>query len=394
MIRCRAVLCAIALLANVSAGQDTFPTDPRLAIEVVRDAYRAAPVTERMTVKVEIPGGRMRTATAALSLALVADPSDPANQPRPILRLELGDLIASIDGTRLVAANSRDPSTIFITDLPAEPTPETLEAIFPFVPAPQAAIALGPRPGTHLCAYAPDVTWASVEIPDGPRRALVPPTIHGHSRFGPVRLLVDPRTGRMQEFVARIQSDRYDMTITIAVVSTPVPDPPRTWLIDERNTVRVTRFADLTRERTPVRVGDPPPLMRADSADGARTWRLNEDAIAGPLAILMADLSGADEAGPELMHTVTTVSAALNELDPPIPVQRIAIAPVAARVSLPDADQWLSTPTRRSTLDCFTTDGLTRLVIIRDRAVIAVIDPLPLDQAALADLIHKALAQP
>jgi hypothetical protein len=196
----------------------------------------------------------------------------------------------------------------------------------------------------------------------------------------------------MEEFVVHVRSDRRDMTLTITVVSTPVPDPPRTWLIDERNTVQVTRFADLTRERTLVRVGDPPPLMRADSADGARTWRLTEDALAGSLAILMADLSSADEPDPGLINAVTTASASLNELNPPILVQRIAIAPEAARASLPDPDQWLITPTGRSTLDRFTSDGRIRLIIIRDHVVTAIIDPLA--ESALADLVHRALSAP
>lgn len=387
MTRCRAAIFVLTLLVPASAAQNVFPTDPLLAIEVVRDAYRSAPVTERMNVRVEIPGGRMRTATATLSLAFIAD-----EQPRSILRLELGDLVASVDGTRLVAVNSRDPSTVFIADLPADPTPETLETIFPFVPAPQAAIALGQRAGVHLCAYAPDVVWTSVEVPDGPRRSLVPPTIHGHSRFGPVRLLVDPRTGRMEEFVAQVRSDRRDMTVTMTVISTPVPDLPEAWLVDERNTVQVTRFADLTRERTPVRVGDPPPLMRADSADGVRTWRLTPEALADRHAILIADFSADQSSDPELTSAISAANAVLSELHPPIPVQRISIAPDAARVSFLDSGRWLITPTRRSTLDRFTSEGRIRLIIIRDHVVTAIIDPL--GEPALADLVHRAISAP
>lgn len=239
--RAVAIACGVAFaVAGAALGQDLEeppPITPDLAMLAAQQAYTAAPVADRIQIRLN---GARSWITLRIAPGRTTDLSDAE------VALELGDLKIDIRGGVLLAANIRAPSVFFQADL-EEVTPGALEGVLPPIPLPQLALAAGWRDGGDLTPYTTGVHWTGAAWDD--QAGVV--RLEGTAEQGPVTLELDRESGRFVHLLADTPAGRLEIDAEPAE-----PGDVEGWRIDTTGRERVDRLSALTERTRPIQVGD------------------------------------------------------------------------------------------------------------------------------------------
>ncbi len=278
---------------------------PDDALRRARDAYRAQPVMERVTVA-HTSGGVTRRATVTLRLLA---PS-PASPRRALLALDR--LRVAIIGDELIAAADRPGGPVWRETLRAGEPAADLGAL-PGVPFPQVAWALDeafdpallPRPIGR-------VRWARVTTPD---RAAV--GVEGEGESGSVSITLDARTMRLRSLRASIRGGE----IALAIYPREA-DNPAAWGIDAAGRAPAASPAELLAgvahrsPAAPARKLGPVSLVTGDLAPWSIRDALKRPDQPGasprPTPIVFVRVNGAGEPGEQGERDARAVLAALD----------------------------------------------------------------------------------
>lgn len=276
-------MSAMAALAMASAciAQNQDPAeqlpDPSVFIDAVREAYRAGPIGEHVTVRVRDAQGRQTT--GRLKLFLSVDPVSSAS----VVRIEFDPLQVWWGGEMLIAISDRNETTFYSELLPGKPDLATISSALRPLPLPQLELAFSDDASFSMpTPYTPDTIWTSATLGTAIKGGREVVVIQGYSAGRSVSLTIDPRTDRLRTFHAEIGSlDGHDAIILDLEIRPIEPPPIEEWAIRTAHRSRVDQVIDLLPRRGPVHVGDfAPEIELLDEA--TIPWRLGQaiDAMA------------------------------------------------------------------------------------------------------------------
>jgi len=212
----------------------------------VRDAYRAAPIHERLTIEVLAQDGSAEASEGSLHLDLRPESDRPFD-------LALGPIRAAVTADRLIILHATEPDRYVGVHL-SSLSFDALSHMMPSLPLPQIAIAL-PDPDAVLSddQIALDPLLPAITLREVARG---PTTVTLAGRLGPAAatLTINHTTHRIERFEATIPapSSWYELILTCdAVAHDPTAgiDPPDDLAppsLPELSTrTRVDRVADL-----------------------------------------------------------------------------------------------------------------------------------------------------
>ncbi|MEX2219871.1 MAG: hypothetical protein WD749_14055 [Phycisphaerales bacterium] len=210
---------------------------PDVLVETIRAAYSRRPTADEVTVRVRSAG----TQTTE-SFIVRIDPGTGFETPARVL-LELGSLRVHIAGRELTAVHTSVPGLYYRATLAGPPTPATLAAVMPPIPAPQLAMACSaPGSAAALTTYTPRVDWSAGVIDSSGRVSTA--TLRGHSEGAPVVLTASMPAGRITGFATTTPGHPAEMTIELTM--RPVdPGEPTAWAIGTEGRERVESMTQL-----------------------------------------------------------------------------------------------------------------------------------------------------
>ncbi len=253
----RTTLCGVAVGVAVAAlGQpDDIPRQwhPEEIFGEARQAYRAAPVADQVSVEVVIDGGAPRA--ERLTVRIDAAGVGLEDGPRRVL-LELGPLRVYVGGGRLIATHSAEPGAYFEAPFDGAISLASLQEVLPPVPVPQLALVIPDDAAMRTpTPYTKGVRWDRAEYEGD----ATPPTfrVYGRGFDGPVELTMDRGTSRISGFAARFQSEGHDAVLELTCRPVP-PGDPATWEPDVTGRTRVRALGELRTgaRRAELRPGD------------------------------------------------------------------------------------------------------------------------------------------
>jgi len=278
----------------------------------VHDAYRAAPIRERLTIEVRAQDGSTETSEGSLYL----DRSSESDRP---FDLTLGPIRAAAAADRLIILHATDPEHYVGVHLDSVSF-QALAQKMPSLPVPQIALAMP----DSTDALADDQFALDPLLPAITLRQVAqgPTTVTLAGRLGPAAaaLTINAATHRVERFEATIPapSGWYELILTCEDVDHRVgdePGPPHT---------------------------DAPPAL-PDLSTRTRVDRVAELRPRGLVLVPGADLGWVPVAlEPDGSHNPGTLGALLANTDPAAPAQPLVVGVTA----LTDDDAWLD-PARR-----------------------------------------------
>jgi len=292
MVRC---LIALVLLAPVSFQiLAQAPDPPAAAVENVPfektvRAYRVGPIGENLQIRVKDDRGRERRSDVLVKL----DAAGAAGQGPLRARIELGELVVSIEGDRMLAAHRLEKGRYAEFTLAKGPLLESLAAVMPALILPPLALAdrsanriedLGvlSRPGA--------VKW-DPGVVDRPTGKLLYSGSSGDASF---KMLVDRNSGRLASLQVTFNAGPIrNIDLTARSLS---PGSPDTWPIEIAGRQRVDALADLTAESDQVRVGERFPPTMTLLTTGLSPWKEVRDDLASVCIFVQIDTSAIDDA--------------------------------------------------------------------------------------------------
>jgi hypothetical protein len=264
---------ATVLIGSSCWAQDEDPVEqlpePSVFLDAVREAYRAGPIGEHITVRAKDATGR-RT-TGRLRLLLNVDPIGDAS----VVRIEFDPLSVWWGGGVLTAISQRDETTFYEASLPGQPDLATISSALRPVPLPQLELAFSDDASLSLpTPYTPGSVWTSATMGTSSLDSREVVVIEGDSAGRTVSFTIDPRTDRLLTLHAQIGDVSEPDAVVIDLEFRPFEPPPvETWAIDISRRHRVDQLVDLLPRRGPVHVGDlSPQIELLDEA--TIPWRL------------------------------------------------------------------------------------------------------------------------
>ena len=264
----------LPLLATGAACLAQNPVPVEIALAGVREAYRTAPVADRVVVSIVDERG----SRAIERLTVKID----ATLESPLVALDLGRLHVSATGGTLIAVHDAEATTYFTAPVSDPVTTASLFSVLPPVPVPQLGLALE-RDGPLETMYSPGIEWVEADLDEQIRPPLI--TMTGRGKQGDATAVIDATTGRLRRFESDIANGvmRLALEITPAELGTSVA-----WSIPVGARRAVMRLGDLTRPPRDLKPGDPAPNVRAISLPST-SWTLHDavgDDPARPVAML------------------------------------------------------------------------------------------------------------
>ncbi|MBN4052664.1 hypothetical protein JYU07_00105 [Roseiflexus sp. AH-315-K22] len=266
---------ATIVIGSSCWGQGEDPVEPlpepSVFLDAVREAYRAGPIGEHVTVRVRDATGR-RT-TGRLRLLINVDPIGNAS----MVRIEFDPLVVWWGGGVLTAISQRDETTFYEESLPGLPDLEAISSALRPVPLPQLELAFSDDASlSSPTPYTPGTVWTSATMGRSSLDSREVVVITGDSAGRAVSLTIDPRTDRLLTLHAEIGEMGEPDAVVIDLEFRPFePLPVEAWSIDTTRRETVDQLVDLLPRRGPVRVGDLSP--RIELLDEATVpWRLGD----------------------------------------------------------------------------------------------------------------------
>ncbi len=270
-------LSAMVALAMVSAciAQDRQPVEqlpePGVFLDAVRQAYRAGPIGEHVTVRVKDASGR-RT-TGRLKLFLSVDPVADAS----MVRIEFDPLQVWWGGDTLIAISERNETIFYSEVLPGKPDFATISSALRPVPLPQLEMAFSDDVSFSMpTSYTPDTIWTSATLGTSGLGGSEVVVIEGISMGRTISFTIDPRTDRIRTFHAEIgPPDEPDAIVLDLEFRSFEPPPVEEWTIRTAGRRRVDQVIDLLPRRGPVHIGDLAPEIELLN-EATIPWRLEQ----------------------------------------------------------------------------------------------------------------------
>lgn len=429
-------IALLALLPTPVRAQPEKPAPQELPVETVltsiRNAYRKAPLAERVAITIRrpgAPGAPRETASERREEAVVRiDPVHGLARDDAKVWLELGDLRACLSGGRMVAVHTRDSATYVQLDYKGPLTQEVLSRLLPPLPLPQIDLALGDAdPPTRLTPYFDGIKWDKVAVDE----TVAPPrvTITGSASGRRVEITADADTGRLLRLTAELDHPPAGApALELRLVCTRMEvDPAAAWEIPTTGRARVADLAQLRARPGDLQVGQVVPSLGLTTVDG-RAWSMTEDLGPGAddplpprpcvILLLVRDRKGGDgPRGPDdpfLGQTVAAIAAAVKEahesaltpvppgVSPPARIARCAYRPTlvldlgagdaVGRVRVA-AEVWTSrllwTASPATTIDRFAPGAAAAVVVIDADHVLRCV--IPIGEDSQRDPIHAEL---
>lgn len=379
---------------------------PELVIAEARRAYRAGPVAELLTVRLETGPARSRSASLIVRLDARA-PDGP-----PLFRLELDpDSTHSLEvfaGDGALTARNTDNENDRWTHPIADQGLDAILSNLPPLPVPTLQLALGDPAFHNPTPYSPNTAWHFVEeVSAGPLAGAPHLVLRGQSTAGQAEASFDSGSLRLREFRAELPGGR-----TLEIEFEPLdPGDPAAWRIPSEGRRQVASLTELAVARSPLSPGQFVPNLTFASLNGDG-WSLHEaldslpSAIPGAPRAALALIMFKVPADPvSLATSEASARLALRAVEQvplqaaTIPVHLIAAVELAAFGDQRDglAQRWGPSPpswaTPASSINRFNPDARAILALIApDRRLLAAI-PLDdqTDAQAIADRITEAV---
>ncbi len=259
-------------------------------LEALLEAYRSAPIAERVTVRIVHPRppdsiGPVLDRSSVVTVRAWRGGEDGP----PVLRADLGVLSLYVRGSELVAVRSDDPSTCLVRELGGPLSARTLAPVLPPLALPQIELVFGDRDaGANPTPYTRNVRWRAPE-----REAEGRLVLSGSSDGGEVRLVLDGATHRVLEMtVLASPGARLEVRCEPAEAG-----DPGGWAIEPADRRVVRSLRELGVPEAAVRTGEPvPPLPLHDLDMGV--WDLEQEmadreaalphSVPAPLILILA----------------------------------------------------------------------------------------------------------
>lgn len=253
----------------------TLQVEPSTVLDEVRKALRGA-WAERVTVTVRTGERTTRQGEYVLRSSPVGGGESADDQTGRRVLIELGSLRCVVEKGEVLVHNARHTSTYFQTSIKGEASAEALASVLPMLLLPTLELARdGGRQGVmDLTPLTREVRWLSAEgNPNSvaPERAAW--TLQGMSAQGPVTMVVDASSSRVQKLVIPV-SDKAPDRPAIEMVFTPMtPTDPATWKPDTSKRRRVDSIAQLSVAQPALGAGQTLTLPRMMSLTGLSVQR-------------------------------------------------------------------------------------------------------------------------
>lgn len=191
--------------------------------------------------------------------------------------IELGSLRCFVEGGEAVVHSTRHPGTYFQASITGDASAESLAKVLPILLLPTLELAResgGGEGAVNLTPLTRGVRWLSAE---GNPNAVAPEravwTLQGMSEQGPVTMVVDGQSSRVQRLVIPVSEKAPDRP-GIEMVFTPTsPGEPETWKPDLSKRRRVESIAQLGSAQAVLSAGQVLNLPRMLSLAGGAVER-------------------------------------------------------------------------------------------------------------------------
>ncbi|MBL0871316.1 MAG: hypothetical protein IBJ18_12150 [Phycisphaerales bacterium] len=253
----------------------TVQVEPSTVLDEMRKALQDA-WAERVTITVKTGERTTRQGEYVLRSAPSASGEAAGEVRGRRVLIELGTLRCVVEGGEVVVHSARHPSTYFQASIKGEASAEALGSVLPMVLLPTLELARdgGGEGAMDLTPLTREVRWLSAE---GNPNAVAPDramwTLQGMSAQGPVMMVVDAQTSRVQRLVIPVSEKAPDRP-GIEMVFTPMsPGEPATWKPDVSKRRRVESIAQLSMAQPALGAGQVLTLPRMMSLAGAAAER-------------------------------------------------------------------------------------------------------------------------
>jgi hypothetical protein len=261
------------------AGGQTTPTvvqvEPSTVLDEVRKALQSA-WAERVTITIKTGERTSRQGEYVLRSAPAAGGQATGEQRGRRVAIELGTLRCVVEGGELLVHSTRHPTTFFQASIKGEASSESLASALPMLLLPTLELARqgGPAESMNLTPLTRDVRWLSAE---GNPNAIAPEraawTLQGMSAQGPITLIVDAASSRVQRLTIPASDKMPDRPAIEMVFSPTTPGDPTTWKPDTSKRRRVDSIAQLSSAQPTLSAGQTLTLPPMKSLAGAAVDR-------------------------------------------------------------------------------------------------------------------------
>ncbi|MBY0112239.1 MAG: hypothetical protein K2Y21_05415 [Phycisphaerales bacterium] len=291
----------IALSTALGAGAQVGPAVPPSApdateidarLAALAKAYRSGPIRESVTIRVKSDRGQNSQATINLGADAGAAASGPGHDGRPrLIRLELSQLLITVEASRVIASLQSDPTRYAEFSLPDEPLKQGLDKLFPSLTLPQLVLADRAVPPTAaglrdlglVPGGARDVRWTSSRVDRGSGRFV----LEGEFDNGTMKISIDRTSGRLRSAEVAMASGSV-RSIDLSVRSVDLGDPS-TWRVETTSRTRVDSLNELKSDADAIRVGQKMPKTLVFWTTGGGKWEESSDQFSSVLIMTRFD---------------------------------------------------------------------------------------------------------